>query len=201
MIVIQHKDIDKLAAPYFNQAQALVNSAKPVLVERYCSGDEESYSHSTSVERNYRDLIELKLRYGLEELLALLKENLKDALILDIGCGAKNSTDRAENTPENLYEPWLCRLLHHLGCNVVGIDIMDNETEPFESHRVDLVNGGLDFLMGRNFDIATESNFLISPLLEKALGGFSQVSAFRERLIRELDLIVRPEGYFVNTVD
>lgn len=198
MIVIQHKEIDKIATPYIKPAQALVDSAKPDLIKIYCKSDVELYSHSKLKEK-YRDAIENKSRYRLEELLALLKGDLRDAMILDIGCGAMNSLDRSDETPENLYEPWFCRLLHHLGFKVVGLDITSNETEKFENYKVDLCSDSLSFLEGKNFDIATESGFLISPLLERALGGFRHVEAFKKRLIKQLESIVKPNGYFIIT--
>ena len=129
--------------------------------------------------------------------------DLKDKRILDIACGSNTSKMPKSiyvNTPFGelsmggkrgytaLFEPWLCRMLFHLGAKPVGVDFGDLEREDFEHHRVDLGKpGALNFLSGSSFDAVQDSRLFGSPEFT------AQFPVLADRL-RVAEEILRQEG-------
>jgi len=100
--------------------------------------------------------------------------------ILDIACGSNSSRApaniriptpfgafelrRARKGFAARFEPWMCRILHALGADAVGVDRGDLQGEAFEHHAVDLATiGALDFLPDASFDAIQDSRLFGSP--------------------------------------
>jgi hypothetical protein len=106
-------------------------------------------------------IISSQLKYILEVL-----EDTEGKKILVLGCGSSYpenySCDRRE------FEPWLCRAIHYLGIDVIGVDIRTLEGEQFEHYRADLSKtGSLSFLGDHSIDLACEYKLFDSPTLPR----------------------------------
>jgi hypothetical protein len=88
---------------------------------------------------------------------------LSDMTTLVLGCGAIFSLDRKELpgcAPSRAFEPWLPRFIHHLGGDVLGIDIMSNAGEKFAWLQRDLLQpGALSDLESLHYDLIVDSCF------------------------------------------
>jgi len=95
--------------------------------------------------------IENRVEYHLSQLHKAVPslEDVKGKRILALACGSRAYTDDTIGR----YEPWMCRLLLHLGATPVGIDLAGQLNESFTSYKVDLtVPDALGFLDDGSFD-------------------------------------------------
>jgi SAM-dependent methyltransferase len=114
--------------------------------------------------------------------------------ILDLACGSTCY----EDNPRAKYDPWMSRLLSHLGAQAVGIDLAAQRGENFESHIADLtVPDSLSFLKSSSFDAVYVSAFptrkAINHLMEK---GFEWPS-MRENLLAHIARCLKPDGKII----
>jgi len=131
------------------------------------------------------------LIHQMTPVLFALSEDYKGKTFLDLGCGS--------NTPElgdRVYEPWLCRALHHLGVNAIGIDLGELDGEQFTHHQTNLLErDSLRFLPDNSVDVANARQLFTSPLY---LRHFMEDNVdLWEHLIPQLERIVKPEGTFM----
>lgn len=114
--------------------------------------------------------------------------------ILDLACGSTCY----EDNPRAKYDPWMSRLLSHLGAQAVGIDLAAQRGENFESHIADLtVPDSLNFLKSSSFDAVYVSAFptrkAINHLMEKGL----EWPSMRENLLAHLTRCLKPDGKII----
>ena len=118
--------------------------------------------------------------------------NPKDKKILELGCGSNNSKDNFFNS--RTFEPWLLRALHEYGTNPIGIDISNLRDESFEGHSIDLSKtNALDQFSDNMFDIVCAYSFFDSPFLDSSYNP----KIIFNKLIPQLERIIKPEGYFI----
>ncbi|MBT3397981.1 hypothetical protein HOA55_01310 [archaeon] len=128
-------------------------------------------------------------------ILKLAKGSLEGRKILDLGCGSINSTGGEYSGPGRRgFEPWLCRAMHELGIDHLGIDVGGNPGEEFNFHQADLIQpGSLDFIGDHSIDIANASMFFSSP----NLAGMPGNRRIWDNLLPQLERVVKQEGFFL----
>jgi len=166
---------------YKDQAEVLTKQVVPLLEEEY----------DVSITGTMFKSIRKQLSYYLH----FTDGELEDKIILDLGCGSKQSKDSDPDKYEFL--PLGPRALEKLGVHVFGIDIADLETELFEHYEVDLLpRKSLEFLM-KNYageiDIANAFGLFTSPTSQYRWGSLF----FKRRITNQLKKLVKPEGYFL----
>ncbi|MEY4668281.1 MAG: hypothetical protein RL518_980 [Pseudomonadota bacterium] len=114
--------------------------------------------------------------------------------ILDLACGSTCY----EDNPRGKYDPWMSRLLCHLGAQPVGVDIAPQRGESFESHIVDLtIPGSLRFLESSSFDgvyvAAFPTRKAIRHIVEKGLDW----TTIRGDILRHLARCLKPDGKMI----
>ena len=125
--------------------------------------------------------------------------------ILDLGCGANGKTEESRKYKHGQYEPWLCRALHKLGKQVIGIDIGDLSEEKFPYIETSLLDPhSLDSIRDNSIYIAHANMLFNSPELERQATGkrvenatSTSRKALEQVLLPQLDRILVPEGIFL----
>ncbi len=75
--------------------------------------------------------------------------DLRDKHVADIACGSRCYEDNTKRQ----YEPWMSRLLLHLGATPVGVDLAAQQGETFDWRQADLtIPDALDILKSNSFD-------------------------------------------------
>jgi SAM-dependent methyltransferase len=104
--------------------------------------------------------------------------------ILDLGCGSKETADRAQliqfflwiirSSQLNQFHPWYARIAHEAGAKVVGVDIASNSSEEFESRILDLTNPhALTCFDNESFDAVNNFCLTVPPESHRAQSGTS----------------------------
>ncbi len=140
-----------IPSQYSDLAHHLEEQCRGVLMRKYCKGNYFVY---------YERAIP-SLARQLPAVLWVLEGDVKNKVIVDLGCGSTASFD----TPSYAYEPWLGRLLHEVGAKVVGVDShVQVLKEEFETHCINLwEDGKLIFLKLRRIDLVHAASFFDSP--------------------------------------
>jgi|SRR3989338_950656 len=126
-------------------------------------------------------------------LLYLADGNLRDKVVLDLGCGSTKSRDNYYS----LYEPWLCRVLHKIGAKPIGIDLsIFPPIEEFEAYKIDLLKpDSLCFLPDGYVGLAHANSLFSSPILHKTHGPDCS-QRLMDNLLPQLERIVKKNGWF-----
>lgn len=134
----------------------------PGLIRYYEAADEAEEALSVYLANSSCELLRGDIGCSLSRTLKPLMcylEDLSDKRVLDLGCGSVYASLPFRGSPKYdtvCYEPWLCRYLHHIGADVVGVDATDNSSEKFESHIGNIMNPSTWELFEDNqFDIVT----------------------------------------------
>lgn len=165
-------------------------SLAPVLVERYRP---PCFRASRLWESNATDRIvavERKIRGWFSD-----SSQVVGRSFLILGCGSPYSLEGEANP--GYWEPWLARLLDHMGAEVTGIDrYAYEEDERFTYIRRDLVKqDSLNDLPRHSFDYAQVSYLFGSPSLIFSQ-GISQEGrvCMRERIRSQLPTLLKKDG-------
>jgi SAM-dependent methyltransferase len=151
----------------------------------------------------------------------LIKANLIDQLevvlsakeevgggILDCGCGSSAGTVESQLFRRGffgIYEPWLCRTLHEMGYEPVGVDA-GVSNEPFRYVQANLLEkDALEFLPASSVGLANVSMLLSSPHLQALVSGESSranadsisSNLLRKSLLNQLRRVLTPNGKVV----
>ncbi|MAG02713.1 hypothetical protein CMI42_05225 [Candidatus Pacearchaeota archaeon] len=188
MKIIKHDEIeendDLMRSAYQNLDPAFRNR----LIEEYGAFPKSEYDSEFSI------WFGSKLPNLIIPIYQLLKGNISQKRVLDLGCGSHRDTYEAREFDPKKYEPWICRALIELGANPLGVDIGNLEGEMFEHYTLNLLEpNSLGFIQENSIDIAFESLLYDSPTLTNMKGHES----LRELLISQLERIVKPGGYFI----
>ncbi len=130
--------------------------------------------------------------YAFAAIYSVLEEKLFQYRVLDLGCGSRVPIN--ENY-SRMFEPWMCRVMHKLGIDVVGVDIRPQQDEEFEHYVADLFSeNSMPFIGNDTIDAIVATNLYFDPLF-KAGVSYSGMHA----LMGEAERVCRPEGlFFVN---
>lgn len=126
-------------------------------------------------------------------------EQLQGKRILDLGCGSRNSADNRMpgGGMSRVNEPWLCRALHKLGAQAVGVDICDSGGEKFEFHVLDLRrHGAWQALPDRSFDGICSWGLLNSPTLTKYT-SLTDRGAMIAEMMDQIKRLLSPAGKLI----
>ncbi len=125
--------------------------------------------------------------------------NLRAKRILDLGCGATLNPDHPEATCRS-FEPWLCRALVLAGASPVGVDQLQQSTEPFTSLRARLERPrSLDRLPGAFFDAIWSHGLVDSPSLTR--WTHEQRTQLYQQIAVESHRLLKPESNFFVVTD
>lgn len=143
---------------------------------------------------------------SLERICSLVGIDLSRVRILDLGCGSAFLYG-GDNVAAQPYAPWLCRIIHSLGGNVIGVETGPLEGEIFPYRNINLLTREIDLEDGP-IDLAHARGLLTSPRLHSLDSGMivlSRENARQEVGQRLLDIlkprlkrIVKKEGYFLH---
>ncbi len=143
---------------------------------------------------------------SLEKICSLLGIDLTSVRILDLGCGTAFLYG-GDNVATQTYAPWLCRIIHSLGGNVVGVDIGPLDGEIFPYRNIDLLTREIGLEDG-SINLVHARGLLTSPRLgglEIGVHVLSMENARQEVGQKFLDIlkpqlrrIVKEEGYFLH---
>lgn len=156
-------DIARIAGNEFfvveKEAEATMRGLETMLHVTYCP---------EASKRRFQEVIR-GVPFYLSAVFAVV-DDVKGKTILDIGCGSKGK-DTYESklfTYANAgrFEPWLARVLHHLGANVIGIDIGESPHEQFSFRQADFMAEPLPLSPHERVDIALCFNAISSPGLD-----------------------------------
>ena len=135
--------------------------------------------------------------------------DLRGQRVLDIACGSSESRmppklnepvpfEKLHVTPE--FQPWLCRLLHHLGADAVGVDIGNNDREVFTHYQLDLgVLGVLDFLPSDSFDAVHDDRLFGSPEFRRQFPERAGRLTVAAEIQRQEQRLLRTGGIVLHT--
>lgn len=157
------------------------------IIEEYS----ETIQHQTGYSRDTVHMaIRIGLRFARQRLSQCLEAHKTasnqepPSTILDLGCGNPNITktfitnviehtntghfsqellqQHSQGDPLDIrFQPWFCRLAHHMGIKTVGIDIAENPGEEWQFIQADLSRKALATLLGdQRFDIIHASQFI-----------------------------------------
>ncbi|MBP7058301.1 hypothetical protein KBB06_03125 [Candidatus Gracilibacteria bacterium] len=125
--------------------------------------------------------------------------NLKDKIIVDLGCGNNGGT--AENADfDSRYQPWFCRILQELGAKPIGIDMGNLDGEPFEHFQEDLAaESPLKTLPPQYADAVFADDFYHSPqLIEMKIQNRSlDIRNLRQRIFPAIKRVLKSHGFYV----
>lgn len=164
---------------------------------------EWAFTHKTEPKYPQRYVVFRKLEKQLTAIEWVLGGKFAGKSILDLGCGAKSGTVESKTDP-GYFEPWLARVLHHLGVKIVGIDIANLKNESFPSHRLDLLEPNtLKIFPDQSLDLVHSSALYSSPELQERLEGHGWDGSLTAatRLINilqpQIERILKPTGCYL----
>jgi 2-polyprenyl-3-methyl-5-hydroxy-6-metoxy-1,4-benzoquinol methylase len=121
-------------------------------------------------------------------LLAALGEYVKDARILDVGCGSDSDYVLLSNDFSNRYPPVLAESAQRQGAQVTGIDWRENPSATYD-HRVIDVSRDWTAQIGAPYDIVACTALFNAPDSQ-----FCRDDVKTRTLIRQLGETLSPEG-------
>lgn len=125
--------------------------------------------------------------------------NLKDKIIVDLGCGNNGGT--AENADfDSRYQPWFCRILQELGAKPIGIDMGNLDGEPFEHFQEDLTSKSpLKTFPPQYADAVFADDFFHSPqIIEMKIQNRAlDIRNLRQRIFPAIKRILKSYGFYV----
>lgn len=203
-----------------SEAQALLESIQDLLIHKYSNTSEGL------------DVSCLLIRSDFERVYKATDGDLLGKTFLDLGCGSTsynmnvgydnyiNKTSKYEYD-KRIFEPWLCRALHELGAQVIGIDIGDLNNEEFEHYSLDLlVENALAYIPDHSVDYAHSKLLYSSPQLAKIvrLHNYPQIveevkdknhpywtrgdqerlaeRVLKQQLLPQIERVLKPEGIY-----
>ncbi|MBW2975812.1 hypothetical protein KY347_00030 [Candidatus Woesearchaeota archaeon] len=139
---------------------------------------------------------EMALAQQLEYILWGVSGYVKGKTILDLGCGCNYPAFESEGGPwDSMYEPWLCRGLHLLGANPIGVDYDALSGEKFKHYEVDLTaSDSLSMIPDESVDLANARQLFSSVWLGRR-GKNSE--DLRRNIHTQLERILKPRAFLL----
>lgn len=147
-----------------------------------------TYLELTSLmKKKYPDIPEYRIQAEIAriQVISFNVRGLAKKRVLDVGGGSTSNTDRAW-LPQRLYQrffnreaytlfdPWYSRILNEAGAEPVVVDAGDNDSEPFESHGVDLFDpDSLSMFQDESFDAVNNYRCTVPRHSKHAKNGTS----------------------------
>jgi hypothetical protein len=123
-------------------------------------------------------------------------EGVRGKRILDVACGSRNYPDNQNH----LYEPWMLRLLCHLGAECVGVDISPQTDEPFSSYSVDLLEpNALSILPTKSFDAYYICAFPTRRVVTTMATSGPRWEVVRDDILTHLSRCLKSDGRIIRT--
>ena len=120
--------------------------------------------------------------------------DVREKRILDLACGATSYQDNGRGK----YDPWMSRVLRHLGAHPVGVDICPQHHEGFESHTADLnVPDALSFLPTGSFDAVYVCAFPTRKSIQNLVERGVEWAPIRDNLAHHLNRCLKPDGKII----
>jgi hypothetical protein len=121
---------------------------------------------------------------------------LRDKDVVDIACGSRCYPD---NTKKQ-YEPWMSRLLLHLGAIPFGVDLAAQQGETFHWRQADLtVPDALGILESNSFDAAYICAFPTRKAIRHLDSKGLSWPAMRENILSHVRRALTPEGVIIRS--
>ena len=142
------------------------------------------------------ELVEKRVGFHLDQLRASFPNihDVQGKRILDLACGSRNYEDDTLNR----YEPWMCRLLLHLGALPVGVDLAPQRDERFKAECADLtIPDALSFLETQSFDAAYISAFPTRKAIRHLVSKGLSWPAMRENILVHTRRCLKPDGIII----
>ncbi len=103
-----------------------------------------------------------------------IENDLRRKKVLVLGCGSNGGTEEHReyhsSGDKEMYQPWLCRVLHQLAIEVIGVDIGDLDGELFQHYQHDLLSkNALAMVPDHSIDLAYSRLLFSSPELGKLI--------------------------------
>lgn len=146
-----------------------------------------------------------KLYFNLASILETLpNHDVRDKIILDLGCGSTGGTEESGYMNERRqFEPWLSRILHAVGGRPIGIDVGDLSEEHFEHYSRDLTKKEvLSMISDDSVDLAFATAFYDSPEFGKRSDASfhdSQKRSVRQKLLPQLKRVLKDDAVFLES--
>ncbi len=195
----------------FSQSQAFYQQAHSIAYSENIMG---RIGCTTALERSLRQTVQNKLERHLVAVFHACGPDLEGKVILDLGCGSNKGTYETNVLGPQWngvqWRPWLCRTLHALGAQPLGIDIGSLAGEQFRHYQRDLTKKrALRGIPGSSVDVVCAFSFLDSPGLELCLENNRSGSPTFEApyyarrimgiLIPQIRRVLKPDGAFVHS--
>jgi hypothetical protein len=121
---------------------------------------------------------------------------LRGKRILDIACGSRNYHDDTLKR----YEPWMPRLLVHLGAHPFGVDLAPQSDERFGWRQADLLTpGALSFVETHSFDAYYVCAFPTRKAIKTMIATGPSWPTVRTEILSHLERSLKPGGTIIRT--
>lgn len=157
-----------------------------------------------------RESVRKRLERHLIDVLHACGPDLEGKVILDLGCGSNGETYESRVLEREKWKPWLCRALHAIGAQPVGIDIGSLAGEQFTHYQRDLTKKrALRGITHSSVDVVCAFSFLDSPELELCLDNNRngkptyEATSYARRILKillpQIKCVLKPGGAFVHS--
>lgn len=199
----------------------LVKTVRETLKYKYSGENTEDYElvrhvNVVSIEPEFHSLwggMGASIDYWINRLLARILQvtggQTEEMVILDLGAGSTGGSMDIDGSPSNqgqlsIWNPWLCRALHELGAEVIGIDSGElSDFEPYEHYgNIDIMTTDLPKLLKRKDIDIIHSHALISSYHMQHKHGsghnfFNFYKRFASTLFPQLEMVTRRNGIYI----
>ena len=140
----------------------------------------------------------LALHNQLAHILYGISGEVRGKRILDLGCGSNQpELEGGFLFRDSMYEPWVCRSLHTMGANPIGVDIGDLSQEEFEHYQLNLAEPDcLATIPDRSVDFANSWQLFSSSFLRTHTN--IREADLRRNIYEQLERILKPEAIFLS---
>lgn len=122
--------------------------------------------------------------------------SVRDKVVLDIACGSRSYPDNKDKK----YDPWMPRLLLHLGAFPVGVDLHPQLEERFVWHQANLLEyGSLRFLKNASFDAYYICAFPTKKAVEEMVTKGPSWEDVRTDILAHVTRALKPDGRVIRT--
>lgn len=116
--------------------------------------------------------------------------------VLDLACGSRSYPDNKDKR----YDPWMPRLLLHLGAIPFGVDLHPQIDEKFDWRQANLlVRGSLNFLGNQSFDAYYICAFPTKIVVKEMVTNGPSWPDVRTEILSQVTRALKPDGRIIRT--